>query len=207
MNYTLAAKVFANWTMLYFFLSGFSVIMFSMFVPNILSKKYDNYLTAMTIVATQTPPYSWVGISANQMWFVMLAVDAVKIIALLSFPKLSGGLTLIGLAQRQFFLRYNEDNPGLPNSPLCAYKSPHCGVMDAVHLLIGICAAFVFMSERPLPELTTKFLNSMGIQAPSWSEGWRQGFRKIVPEYIQHELPAKTSAESTRVSEAARKNI
>jgi hypothetical protein len=219
MNFNLIGKVVANWTLFALYVSGFYVMTASVFFPNVLPRKYNNFLTGMTGVVTQTPPFSWFGLSPDQMVFVALAIDMTNIFAILSWPKLSGILAMISLSHRQFFLRYNEDNPALPNSPLCGYRAPHCGNMDLVQIAIGVCAALVYTSERAFPELTLKMMRGMGFQPPGWTERWRSTFRRIVPERKEvtrittapaHIPTAQGTAEKETPavpSEAARKNI
>jgi hypothetical protein len=203
MNWKLFSKLVGNWVLFSLYISALWVIAGWVMFPSMLSRKYTNFISAMTSVAAQTPPYSWLGLTPEQTMGIALGIDLLNIMAILTWPKLSGVLALMALGNRQFFLRYNEDNPALPNSPLCGYRAPHCGNMDLWHLAFAICAVLVYNSEHALPELTVKFVRSLGYEPPRWVSRWTSKFRAIVPE---RRVEKPVAAES-QPSEAARKNI
>ena len=205
MNWGLTGKVLGNWVLLSLYLAGLWVITTWFAFPSLMSSKYYNYISAMTEVASQTPPYVWVGLSREQTMLVALVIDLVNIFAILTWPKLSGILALASLGNRQFFLRYNEENPALPSSPMCGYRSPHCGVMDMWHLGFAICGILVYNSENALPELTGKWIRSLGYHPPAWIQRWTSKLRAVAPEQIAR---PSGEAKGARVpSAAARKNI
>jgi hypothetical protein len=147
-----------------------------------------------------------------------IVLDVLCISFLLTWPRTAGIMTIIGIINRQFFLRYNEDNPALPFSPLCAYKAPHCGTMDLFHLTLAGCALLVYMSDQPLPEMTLKLFRLWGFQV-RWGDRLIAKLRQWLPEKQERgiQLPRGPAVELTRheaekhttamPSEAARKNI
>ena len=186
------------------------------FASPFLPRKLNNFLSGMTSAAAQTPPYSWLRLSSDQVVMIGILLDVVNIGFLLTWPRMSGLITILGIINRQFFLRYNEDNPSLPYSPLCAYKAPHCGMMDLFHLALAACALLVYTSDRPLPEMTLKLFRMWGFEL-RWVDRLLAKFRQWLPEKHEHviQLPRGPAVEPIHAekpaaampSEAARKNI
>ena len=211
-------KVAAQWALLGMNLVGLYFILAQIFMPSIISRKFSNSVIAMSGIASQTPPYSWFRLSPEQVVFVTLAMNVVNLVALLSWPKLAGLLAIGGAITRQYFLRHNEDNPALPNSPLCGYLSPHCGLLDLLHFGIAVCGLVVFMSDLPLPEMSMKLLHMWGLPEMHFLNRWVADLRRWLPKRPMVHMPSIPSITSTGVhkeppaqgiaaTEAARKNI
>ena len=198
-------RLAAFWGLFGVYAASLGLLTASSFMPHWLSKPFNSYTVGMTSLLARGAPYTWFHISAEQMTFVGLIVETVGLLSLLSWPKLAGVLTIALTAHRQWFLRLNADNPQLPNSPLCMFRSSHCFVLDLVHAGVIIAALLVYTSDRPLPELQLKFMKSLGFET-RWMDRQIARLRSFLPEkteqaYIAVQQAATQAAH--RAQEAA----
>ena len=174
------ARVVSHWTLFGMFLAGAVIMNFFIWAPQFITGRLAKYSKAMGPMTINTPPYSWLGFSVEQLMIFGTIVDIAGIFGLFNWPKLAALIVFAMTAWRQLFLRLNINNSNLPNHPLCAYTSPHCMAVDLVHFGILTAAIFVFTSSLPMPETTLLLFKQLGINT-RWLDRGLGKLREYMP--------------------------
>lgn len=153
--------------------------------PQAITGRLAKFSKALGPLTANTPPYSWLGFSVEQLMIFGTIVDIAGIFGLFNFPKLAGSIVFAMTAWRQIFLRLNLSG-NMPNHPLCAYASPHCLVVDLVHFTLLVAAVFVFTSPLPMPETTLLFFKQLGIST-RWLDRRLHKLREYMPVAMRPE--------------------
>jgi surface polysaccharide O-acyltransferase-like enzyme len=175
-----AARVVSFWTLFAMFLTGAVIMNFFIWAPQAITGRAAKYSKAMGPLIADTPPYSWLGFSVEQLMMLGTMVDIAGIFGLFNWPKLSASIVFVMTAWRQMFLRLNMNNPNIPNHPLCGFMSPHCMAVDLVHFGILIAGVFVFTSAMPMPETTVLLFKQLGLNT-RWLDRGLSKYREYMP--------------------------
>ena len=183
-------RVVSYWVLLSAFLTGTVVMNIFLWAPQSLTGRWAKYAKAMGPVVINTPPYSWMGFTVDQLLIFGTFVDLIGLLGLLNFPRLAASIVFMMTIWRQVFLRMNIET--LPNHPLCGYTSPTCMATDMIQVGMFVAAVFVYTAgSLPLPETTVKLFKLLGFKTHAMDRGiWK--LRRYIP--IEASVPATPTA-------------
>lgn len=173
-------RVVSYWALFGMFLTGAVIMNFFIWAPQALTGRIAKYSKAMGPMVANTPPYSWLGFSVEQLMIFGTIVDIAGLFGLFNLPKLSAWIVFASTAWRQFFTRMNITSPNMPNHPLCGYMSPHCLAVDLVHFGVLLAGVMVFTSPLPMPETNLLLFKQLGINT-RWLDKGLSKFREYMP--------------------------
>lgn len=155
-------RIAAYWTLFSMFASGLAMTNALLWAPWILTHRFMEFGWNLMNVIIQTPPYSWMNVSVEQLLVIGSIVDILGMLTLLVAPKTAAVMTMVLTGWRQVLVRVNFDR--LPNSPMCDYEAPYCTFNGVLYLITLVSSILVFTARKPMVETHLHMLKLLGIR-------------------------------------------